>query len=171
MKKLMLIVMLLATLIASADVKIKTDEIDEFTGKRTLITSDVTCDGGRMHLNARYQNGEMFLDVVYPFPDAVVVNTDCHLIFKNKNNGNMVSLSPIKMYSGDAEYSEYSGAYTVLYATYQGDLDWFKSNVPHLFRIYTTDGYLDKKISEKDGLKIQDMFYLFFNSLSQEPKK
>lgn len=51
-------------------------------------------------------------------------------------------------------------------ATYIGNINWFQSNIAVLLRLYTTDGYVDKKLSEKEGKKLQDLASLFLTAIS-----
>ena len=54
-----------------------------------------------------------------------------------------------------------------IYANYKGDIAWFKDHVATLLRLYTSDGYEDKKLSDKEGKKLQELSTLFYNTIEK----
>lgn len=149
--------------------KIETDETDEFTGKRTLITSWESICKKKIHLRFRYQNGFEFLDFKMFVDDAVVINEGDKIMFKSTTD-NIGSFSSVRIYTGTKGGGSVglmgSGAWGIS-ATYKnGDFSYFDDNVTRLIRIYTTDGYYDKKVDEPDGKKIIKLYDLFNSALN-----
>lgn len=162
-----LLICILLPALASA-MKIEKDEIDEFTGKRTLITSWESLCGQKIHVRFRLQNGFDFLDFKMFVDDAIVIGEKDKILFKSTTD-NIGTFSSISIYRGDigggAVGLNGSGAWGI-YAHYQGDLSFFADNVTRLIRVYTTDVYYDKKVSENDGKKLRKLYALFSSALT-----
>lgn len=165
----LLLVICLLPLLANA-MKIETDEVDEFTGNRTVITSWEGICGKYVHIRFRMQNGIQVLDFKLFYDNAIVIADDCKLMFKSTTD-EIGTFLPIGIYSGTkgggAVGISGSGSWGIS-AKYKGDLSYFANNTAKLMRIYATDFYLDKKLSESDGKKLQRLYELFSKTISGE---
>lgn len=167
-KYIFFIIAIMIPVLASA-MKIETDETDEFTGKRTLITSWEGICGQNIHLRFRLQNGVQFLDFKMFVNGAVVIGEGEKLMFKSTTD-NIGSFSSVRMYSGTIGVGAVgiSGCKNWgISASYRdGDFSYFDDNVTRLIRIYTTDVYFDEKVSESDGKKMIKLYKLFTSALN-----
>lgn len=170
MKRILLALFLCIPFVASS-MKIAKDEIDEFTGNRTLITSWEGICANNIHVRFRLQNGLELLDFKLVENDAIVIGEGDKLMLKSTAD-NIGEFSSIGIYRGErgggAVGINGSGNWGIM-ATYQGDLDYFTDNVVRLARVYTSDRYIDKKVSEGDGKKIQKLYDLFSTALGGQP--
>lgn len=174
MKKLFLFLFLstLIPFIANA-IKIEKNEIDEFTGKRTVITSWEGICGNEIHVRFRMQNGLNLLDYKMFYDGSIVIGEGDKLMFKSATD-NIGELKSITTYigtkGGGATGFIGSSAWGIK-ATYTGDLSYFNDNITRLIRVYTTDWYSDKQINESDGKKLQKLYALFLTAQDMEPGK
>ena len=175
MKKVKIIFLLIALLVpvmASA-MKIDTDEVDEFTGKRTLITSWESICNRKIHIRFRLQNGNYLLDYKMYYDGALVIGNRDKLMFKSTTD-NIGTFESISMYSGTRGGGSVgllgSSTWTIR-ATYEGELSYFGNNVTRLIRIYSTDGYIDNKVSEDDGKKLEKLYSMFMAAQDKEVGK
>ena len=83
LKHLLLLMCLIMSVISASAMKIVTDEIDEFTGKRTVITSWESLSSNKMHIRFRLQGGREILDFKYSPDQSVVIGEDDNLCFKS----------------------------------------------------------------------------------------
>lgn len=166
MKRILLALCLCIPFVASS-MKIAKDEIDEFTGNRTLITSWEKICNEKISIRFRLQNNFKILDFIICTHDPLVVGEGRHLFFKSTtdNIGEFTSTDIYSSHSG----SGYIGRDWSLRASYQGDLSYFADNITRLIRIYETDSYIDNKIKESDGKKIQKLYDLFSTALGGQP--
>lgn len=171
-KRTLLMLLCVLPLMASA-MKIETDEIDEFSGNRTLITSWEGICKNDIHIRFRLQNGLLRLDFKMFYNGSIVIGKGDKLMFKSTND-NIGAFESTDIYSGTrgggATGINGSGAWGI-YATYSGDISYFSDNITRLIRVYTTDGYIDKKVSESDGIKLEKLYSLFASAQGQEPGK
>lgn len=171
-KNLLLLFCLTCSVVASA-MKIEKDEIDEFTEQRTIITSWESICNQRIHIRFRQQNGIQFLDFKMFHDGAIVIGEGDHLMFKSTAD-KIGKFSSISIYHGErgggATGLMGSGAWGIS-ATYKGDLSYFADNIIRLIRVYTTDMYVDKKVSESDGKKLVNLYTLFEDAQAKEPGK
>ena len=167
LKYLFFLLCLVLPMMASA-MKIETDEVDEFTGNRTLITSWESLCNKNIHVRLRLQEGLIFLDFKMFYDGSIVIAKDDKLLIKSDNDS-IATFRSIGMYSGakggGATSMMGSGAWGIM-AIYSGDLSFFENNKPKLMRIYSTNGYIDKKLGEDDGKKFQRLYELFNMSLN-----
>lgn len=171
-KRILLLLCLLLP-IAASSMKIVTDEIDEFMGTRTIITSWERADKGYIHIRFRLQNGVQWLDYKYLTHSPVVVGEGALLMFKSTSDS-IASFKSASVYSSDFSRSVPglpNSSYWELMATYTGDISWFANNVVKLIRLYERETYTDKKISEDGGKRICKLYNLFANALGSEPGK
>lgn len=170
MKRILLALCLCIPFVASS-MKIAKDEIDEFTGNRTLITSWEGLCANNIHVRFRLQNGLKILDFKLVENDAIVIGEGDKLMFKSTVD-NIGEFSSIGIYRGEkgggAVGINGSGNWGIM-ATYKGDLSYFVDNIARLMRINTAEGYIDKKIGEGDGKKIQKLYDLFLTALGGQP--
>lgn len=169
-KALFFLLVILIPLSASAK-KIEKDEIDEFTGYRTVYTSWESLRGKEIHIRFRQQNNRQFLDFKMFYDGAIVIGEGDQLMFKSTTD-NIGKFSSIATYRGEM------GAAAVMpiigekawgiYATYEGDLSYFADNVIRLLRLYTVDGYIDKKINEGGGKSICELYGIFATALNPD---
>lgn len=162
MKRLILLLALVLPLVAGA-VKIVTDEIDEFTGKRTVITSWESLNSTRIHIRFRLQAGKEFLDFKFRSEDAIVIKEKGLLLFKSTSDsiGKFLSNDIYHGGIGDGAVGLNGSGVWGISASYTGNLEWFATNVTRLLRVYATDGYYDRTISEGDGKKLCKLYDLF----------
>ena len=88
--------------------KIETDEVDEFTGKRTLITSWESICKSDIHIRFRMQNGVQRLDFKMVTRDGTVVGEGDKLLFKSTkdNNFHPFRLIPVLSEEGQSEWPQ-----------------------------------------------------------------
>lgn len=172
MKKIILLFALIIPMMANA-MKIDTDEIDEFTGNRTVITSWESLCSQKIHIRFRMQNGHKLLDFKLFYDGAIVIGKDEKLMLKSTEDkiGEFKSIASYVGEKGGGAIGFAGSAAWGIMATYNGDLSYFSNNVTRLMRIYTTDKYIDKKISEGDGKKLIDLYNLFTSTINGEVGK
>lgn len=166
MKRILLALFLCIPFVASS-MKIAKDEIDEFTGNRTLITSWEEICNEKISIRFRLQNNYKILDFFIYSSNPIVVGEGDQLLFKSITD-NIEEFKSIDISSSKSN-SSYVGRDWSLSASYLGDLSFFADNITRLIRIYETDGYIDNKIKEGDGKKIQKLYDLFSVALGGQP--
>ena len=166
MKRILLALCLCIPFMASS-MKIAKDEIDEFTGNRTLITSWEKICNEKISIRFRLQNNYKILDFFIYSSNPIVVGEGDQLLFKSITD-NIEEFKSIDISSSKSN-SSYVGRDWSLSASYLGDLSFFADNITRLIRIYETDGYIDNKIKEGDGKKIQKLYDLFSVALGGQP--
>lgn len=168
-KTIFFLLVILIPLSASA-MKIETDEIDEFTGNRTIITSWESLCGKELHLRFRQQNNRQFLDFKMFCEGGMVIGEDDGLLFKSTTD-EIARFKAIRTYysaigAGSVNVVGY-GAWGIS-ATYEGDLSYFADNIIRLLRLYTVDGYIDEKINEGGGKSICELYGIFATALNPD---
>ena len=167
--RLLFLMLCIIPMLASA-MKIEKDEIDEFTGKRTVITSWESICNKNISIRFRMQNGINILDFKMFYNGAIVISNNDELLFKSTTDS-IVSFMPNGTYSGTigggATGLMGSGAWGIT-AAYEGNFSFFSDNTIRLMRIYSSDGYIDKKLSDSDGKKLQRLYELFSMTISGE---
>lgn len=150
--------------------KIVTDEIDEFTGYRTVITSWEACCGKQVHIRFRQQSNVTFLDFKMLSDGAIVINKDARLMFKSTTDeiGEFKSIESAFGSSGAGAVGINGSKAWGIYVTYRGDLEYFKSNITRLLRVYSSEGYIDKKVSENDGKQLVKLYQMFASTIGAE---
>ena len=166
MKRILLALFLCIPFVASS-MKIAKDEIDEFTGNRTHITSWEKICNEKISIRFRLQNNYKILDFFIYSSNPIVVGEGDQLLFKSITD-NIEEFKSIDISSSKSN-SSYVGRDWSLSASYLGDLSFFADNITRLIRIYETDGYIDNKIKEGDGKKIQKLYDLFSVALGGQP--
>lgn len=154
-------------IIASA-MKISKNEVDEFTGKRTVITSWESFKNKSIYMRFRLENGNQFLDFKYTNGQPIIIGKDASLMFKSASDA-ITDFKSIATFSGgigDGAINLIGSKAWGIFANYQGDISWFSTNTTILIRIYQTEGYEDKKFSEKEGKKLTDLANLFLTTIS-----
>lgn len=170
MKKLILLLAFILPILANA-MKIETDEIDEFTGERTVITSWESLNAQNIHVRFKSRNGKTYLDWKMFFDGAIVISKGDEIMFK-ATDGDISKFESTTTVSGEKGAAATgfigSGGWGI-FAHYAGPLDWFASHTAKLIRIYTTDGYIDKEVKEKEGRKISALYNLFASTIDGNP--
>lgn len=169
-KLLSLMLCILFPLLASA-MKIEKDEIDEFTGLRTVITSWEPVCGNSVCFRFRLQNGYKFLDVRLYEYDPMVIHEDDKLLIKSIS-GEIAQFKSVSIYTSERQMAAIGFLGTECWgvtASYLGDLDYFATNEPRLIRVYTTSSYYDEELNDKDRIKIHKLFEMFTNTLNGTP--
>lgn len=169
MRKLIILFTLLIPFLANA-MKIEKNEVDEFTGNRTIITSWESLCSRSVHIRFRLQNNHQYLDMKFMYDGAIVIGEDDKLMFKSTtdNISKFLSVSTYHGTKGGGAVGLMGSGNWGISASYLGDLSYFSDNITKLLRLYTTDGYLDKKVSESDGKKLVNLYNLFSTTLSGE---
>lgn len=170
MKKLLLLLAFILPMLANA-MKIETDQIDEFTGQRTVITSWEKINYDQNHIRFRLQNGILFLDWKMLYNGAIVISEGDKILFKAVD-GDISSYE-----SATTEFgSKGAGATGIggslawgIFAHYIGPLEWFTNHTTKLIRIYTSEGYIDREVKEKEGRKISALYKLFSSTINGIP--
>lgn len=171
-KRTLLMLCLIFPIVASA-MKIEKDEIDEFSGKRTLITSWESLCGKTIHIRFRLQNGNQLLDFKFMEDGALVIGEGDKLMFKSTTD-NIGEFSPISIYhgtTGGGAINLVGSSAWGISASYSGDLSYFSDNTIRLLRLNTTSKYYDRKIGESEGKKLQKLFSLFSSAMGGEVGK
>ncbi len=169
-RKLILLAMLLTSL-SSVAMKIEKDEIDEFTGNRIVYTSWESILGGKSHIRFRLQEDKQSFDFKLIYDNAIVIGRDDNLMFKS-TSGEIGKFESVSTYSGGIGEGAVGLAGSQAHgirATYRGPLSWFDDNIAVLMRLYTTDGYIDNKLSENDGRKLSKLYQLFSSTIDGNP--
>lgn len=169
MKRVIYLIALLMPMVINA-MKIQTDETDEFTGKRTVITSWESLCKGYTHIRFRLQNDVQWLDFKFINDNSIVIGKDDKLLFKSTDD-NITTFLSASLYSGgrgDGAVGLSGSQAWGISASYEGDLSWFATNSARLFRLYTTNVYYDRKLSEGDGKKLTKLYELFSQTISGE---
>lgn len=152
--------------------KIVTDEKDEFTGNRTVITSWEHMGKNQcIHVRFRQQNNATFLDFKLVYDGSIVISQGDKLMCKS-TEGDIASLMSTKTAMGGRGDGAVGTAMSMMWGistSYVGDVSWFGDNAIRLTRIYTTDGYIDREISENDGRKIRKLYMIFHEAVSGKP--
>lgn len=100
MKRILLALCICIPFVASS-MKIAKDEIDEFTGNRTLITSWEGLCANNIHVRFRLQNGLKVLDFKLIQDGALVIGKDDVLMFKSTTD-NIGKFTPVDIFHGGA---------------------------------------------------------------------
>ena len=167
MKKIILLLVMLFPMVANA-IKIEKNEVDDFTGNRTVVTSwERFCGKTIVYIRFSLENNEQFLDYKMVTDGAIVIPKDAKLMIKSDES--MATLNSIDTYSGGkgqgAVGMNASGCWGI-FATYTGDLSWFGENSSEVLRAYASGEYYDRKFSDKDGEKLKSLYLLFADTIA-----
>lgn len=165
-KALFFLLVILIPLSTSA-MKIETDEIDEFTGNRTVITSWEDFCNYHIKMRFRLQEGKQRLDFLWYDNDAIVIGEGNHLMFKSTTD-NIGKFSATHISSPGETINLYLTPTRSRSTSYTGDMEYFTDNISRLMRIYTVDCYYDKKLSEREGSKLCELYGIFVSALGSE---
>lgn len=156
----------LIPLTASA-IKIEKDEVDEFTGQRIMYTSWESICNYRIKIRFRMQNEKKAMDFIWYDNDVIVIDKDDKLMIKSTAD-DIGEFSSAFVSSVTEAINLYGINTRGRFTSYTGDLDYFANNIARLMRIYTVDGYEDKKVSERDGRKLCELYGVFASALDAE---
>lgn len=168
MKKIVLILLLLSSFPLFSQ-KIEKDIIDEFTKQRTTYTSWVKVDKGYMSIRFIAVDDTKCLEYRYQSNRNIEIDKGAELLFIDSNS------NVHKLINGDYAIATIGGGATGfagskglgIRANYFGDISFFAKNLKKM-RIYTTDGYMDRDISNKEAINLQKLYKLFIDTLSGE---
>ena len=165
--------LLLLTAFSMNAVKITKNELDEFTGQRTVITSWEGICKNYVHVRFRQQNNYQFLDFKFHSENAIVIPDQGKLMFKSTTDSisTFYSVSTYMGSKGGGSTGLIGSGVWGISATYTGPLDWFSDNLTKLIRIYATDVYYDRKVSDVDAKKLVQLYDLFSSTINNTPLK
>lgn len=147
--------------------ELKKNEVDEFTGYRTIETSWEKLAWGLgtpsgIYTRIRSIDGIMVLDMKYMIDDACVISKDDKLMLMDEN-GKVHSIFPTETFhgtKGGGSIGLVGSSLWGIYAHYHGDMSFLKNNKITKIRIYTTDGYYVKEIKNKYQETLSKLFQL-----------
>lgn len=173
MKKIIIGLLAIITLPLFANaMKIEKDEIDEFTGNRTVITSWEHLGKNRcIHIRFRLQNNVQWLDFKLAYDDASGIDEGDELLVKSidGNIGTFISGRHSLAGRGDGAVGMNGSGVWGVFATYKGDLSYFSNNIIRLIRVnYLNQTYSDFEVNEKDAKKIPELYQLFNITINGE---
>lgn len=160
------LVLLMGALSLSA-VKIDKDFTDEFTGKRVVKTSWERFSGSKCAMRFRLQNDVQWLDFKLVWDDAILITPDDPISFKSISD-TIFSFRPLTSYSGQRGGGSTGVMYNSvwgIFASYPATVSDFALNEVKLMRVSTSDGYIDKEISQRDADKIRELATLFLGTV------
>ncbi len=169
MKKLLILLAMLLPM-AAHSMKVEKDEIDEFTGLRTVITSWESLCKTEVHIRFRLQNNIEWLDFKFRSNSAIVIAEGEKLMLKSTSDSIATFKSCAIFHGGIGDGSvglNGSGVWGI-FASYTGNLSWFNNNVVRLLRVYATDCYYDREVNPSDGKKLCNLYSLFSETVSQK---
>lgn len=168
MRKLLLLIIMFISISANA-MEIKTDEIDEFTGLRTIITSWENVDKNQLFFRFRQQSGKIWLDMKFSPDKAIVIGQGGQLMFKSTGDS-IASFYSARIYSGGTGKGAVglngSGRWGIRASYLAEDADYFKNNITRLVRVYATDVYYDRNIKPENGAKLCKLYALFKDAIN-----
>lgn len=169
MNRVKAIFLLMAVLIpfSASAMKIEKDEIDEFTGNRTVITSWEDFCNYHIKMRFRLQEGKQKLDLIWYDNDAIVIGENDPLMFKSTTD-NIGKFSATHISTQGETINLYLTPTRSRSTSYTGDMEYFSDNIARLMRIYTVDCYYDKKLSEREGRKLSELYGIFASALGSE---
>jgi hypothetical protein len=152
--------------------KLVKNEVDEFTGISVKTTSleqlvsESPWGGNSFHLSESVKriNDNYYLIVRFSLDNVFSVASEQKLMIKLENDSIVTLLN--KEYDISSNGRGAIGGKQGVYLTYpieSDDLDLLKENKATKIRIYTTDGYLEKDIKEKNQDKIKKCIELVSN--------
>jgi hypothetical protein len=184
MKKLILLTALLFPFLMSSAQKIEKSIIDDFTGNKVIYTSwekiksnNIT---GRNQLLARfrYENNLQYFELKWITGESLgnqsgrfSVADDAKLLLK-LSNGEVVTLKSIEYSIAQKGLGTTGLSFSALYGMhlkYIGDDISKLSGKEYVtkVRIYTTDGYVDIELKEKDSKKINELYAIFITEIEK----
>jgi hypothetical protein len=169
MKKLLLALFVLLPIVSSA-MRIEKDEIDEFTGMRTIITSWEALSDDEIHFRFRYQGNVDMLDMKFRSGTAIVITEDDLLLLKSTTN-EINKFIPTRTFHGgvgDGAIDIWGSGLWGIFATYIGDVNWFADNQVRLIRIQSAEGYYDRKVSEVEAKKVSMLYDIYKGTKEDE---
>lgn len=174
MRNIILSIFLLVSLCTSSidAVKIKTDEMDEFSGQRRIATNWESFKGGAVHMRLRHVDNVLMLDFKL-LPAKVVVGIENPMMFKDANTGLINKLYPQKVTASEIGGGAIglAGSQAMgIFVSYDCTPEWFEQNKASLIRMYSTDEYTDIKLNDDEANKLSDMFKLIKSTLASPCK-
>lgn len=180
MKKILLIVFAITPLLAFSQ-KIDKCEIDDFTGKKTVYTSWTKIKmgnamSGRNNLMFRLSSvdDKIRFHIKWITVDVTSIREDAELMFK-LNDDEVLTLNAASYAiagKGEGVTGLSWSAIVGISATYKGaDISKFGDDTyVSKLRIYTSDGYEDIDIKEKDAKKINKAYAIMIEASNKLSK-
>lgn len=166
MRKLLITIMLLLPLVAGA-VKIKHDEIDEFTGKRYMYTSWERVKGGKIQVRFRREADKDHIDIrINNGAGAFVMSKGDKVLFKS-GDGDIAAFESDRAVVSELIVTSVGNTHrATLYL--EGSAEWFTNHLLKLMRVCTGDGTFDEKFSGSDAQTIYDVAQAYFRALESD---
>lgn len=166
--KFILLIFLLTGFACSINAQeLEKNEVDEFTGKKTIETSWEKLAWGMgvpsgIYARIRSIDGTMILDMKYMIDDACVISKDDKLMLMDEK-GKVHSVYPTKLFhgtKGGGSIGIVGSSLWGIYVHYYGNMNFLKNNKITKIRIYTSDGYYEKEIKKKYQETLSKLFQL-----------
>lgn len=177
MKKIVLLVWLVALSTISYSQGISKSETDDFTGSKVIYTtwdqlnaSGLSCKNVLL-FKFRLENETQYFHLNWIFDKVVAVPEGEKVMFKLKD-GTLIKFynisHVISSKGGGSTNVTCKDSYGVSLILKNEDLSVFanESNPIEKVRIYTTDGYVDIDIKEKYAAKVTALYELFINEVN-----
>ncbi|PXV61245.1 hypothetical protein CLV62_12578 [Dysgonomonas alginatilytica] len=170
MKNLFIVLFLLFPILAFSQ-KIEKNEVDDFTGNKVIYTSWEKIKGGNvltgrdnLMFMLRYENGTTYLHLKWITVEITSISNDAKLMFKFNDDSvaTLNSISHVLSGKGEGVTGLSWSAIMGIHAMYKGDdiIKFSGDAVATKVRVYSTDGYVDIDIKDKDGAKINKAYSL-----------
>ena len=157
--------------ISAQSQKIVKNEIDEFTGAKVLKTSWIVLKPNRNYTYTRLRKLDTLqvLDLKIVTHEVLSVGESDALMLKSKQG------EVLKLYPSEYVISERGGGSTgVMYSAIQGvsltffleeeNIEWLQKNQISKFRLYTSQGYIETELNEKNNKKFDSLIALYQSS-------
>lgn len=176
MKKILLITLLSFSVNLAFSQKIKTNEIDKFTGAKIIETSfeKIVSDknmlgssGGRLMKNIwiafRQVNDLTYLRLKWCTNDVLALSKDADIIFLDSNGDTYTFQNTDFTIAGAGEgtVGAWGSALYGLNIYMTGDCSALNDKTITDMRIHTTDGYIDFKLDKKSSETISKTYKVF----------
>ena len=158
MKKLILIIaFIIPSIIKAQDCNFIEDKVDEFTNASLLATKPVRVTSGMyeiMVIGFRKVNDSYYLKMEYAQASGVIAKDDL-LMFKMADSTilkirSTETVTPNHFYISGISNSSFSCKYSIT----KEQIEKISKLLVDKIRFYTTDGYFEVTVNEKNGLKL-----------------
>lgn len=156
MKNILIMLLFSSCLIYSQDCKYKKNEVDEFT-KNKILETNYEWLGEQTGYTLKKVNESRFLQVRIESFKMLSIHEGSKLMFLTEKEDPITILFPKFDISkrSDSPLKEY---YIVESIPLSDDIyERFKNETTTKVRIYTSDGYIEKKIKDKRALKFREL--------------
>jgi len=179
MKKVVFIaIMAVFTSFSVFSQKIESSKVDDFTGKKVIytskekITSESMTNFKQTMFQFRYENETMFLHLFWQCREIMSVTDGSNIIFKMTDDSNITlkSIGNVIAEKGVASTKsvQIAGLWGLALKYTGEDLNRFSEDIyVKKFRIYTTKGYVDFDVKEKDAQKLKELFSILIEEIKK----